>query len=200
LIVLEENYERLIERLKAAAESIELGPPEDPKNFIGAVIDAAAREKILHYIETGNKEGKLVLRREVPNSKGYCVPLTIFTEIRPEHRIAQEEIFGPVLAIIKVRDFAEALEVANRTQYALTGSVFSRSPENIAQAKREFRVGNLYINRGCTGALVGRHPFGGFKMSGVGSKSGGPDYLHQFMVPRNIVENTLRRGFIPIEE
>ena len=200
LIVLEENYDRLIERLKAAAESIELGPPEDPKNFMGAVIDAAAREKMLYYINIGKKDGTILLERELPNSTGHCVPLTIFTEIRPEHRIAQEEIFGPVLAIIKVRDFAEALEVANRTQYALTGSVFSRSPENIAKAKREFRVGNLYINRGCTGAVVGRHPFGGFKMSGVGSKAGGPDYLHQFMVPRNIAENTLRRGFIPIEE
>ena len=128
------------------------------------------------------------------------VPLTIFTDIRPEHRLAHEEIFGPVLAILKVRDFDEALQVANSTQYALTGAVFSRSPENIAKARREFRVGNLYINRGCTGALVERHPFGGFKMSGIGSKSGGPDYLLQFMVPRSIVENTLRRGFAPSNE
>lgn len=200
LIVLEENYDRLVERLKAAAESIELGPPEDPKNFMGAVIDAAARDKILHYIEIGKKEGTLLLERKLPSSKGYFVPLTIFTEIRPQHRIAQEEIFGPVLAIIKVRDFDEALEVANDTQYALTGGLFSRSPENIGRAKREFRVGNLYINSGCTGAIVGRHPFGGFKMSGVGSKAGGPDYLLQFMVPRNLAENMLRGGFAPIEE
>ena len=101
---------------------------------------------------------------------------------------------------MKVRDFDEALEVANGTRYGLTGGVFSRSPENIARAKRGFRVGNLYINRGCTGAIVGRHPFGGFKMSGVGSKTGGPDYLLQFMVPRNVAENTLRRGFTPVEE
>jgi RHH-type proline utilization regulon transcriptional repressor/proline dehydrogenase/delta 1-pyrroline-5-carboxylate dehydrogenase len=126
--------------------------------------------------------------------------LTVFTEIRPEHRIAQQEIFGPVLAVIRVRDFDEALNVANSTPYALTGSLFSRSPENIARAKRGFRVGNLYINRGCTGAVVGRHPFGGFKLSGVGSKSGGPDYLLQFMIPRNIAENTIRSGFAPMED
>jgi len=101
------------------------------------------------------------------------------------------------LSIIKVKDFEEALKVANNTQYALTGGLCSRSPENIALARKEFRVGNLYINRGCTGALAGRHPFGGFKMSGVGSKSGGPDYLLQFMLPRNVAENTLRRGFAP---
>lgn len=200
LIVLEENYDKLIKRLKDAAESIELGPPEDPKHFMGAVIDAAAKKRILHYIEIGKKEGKCLLERDIPDSKGHVVPLTILTEIRPEHRIAQEEIFGPILAIIKVRHFDEALKVANNTQYALTGGLFSRSPENIARARREFRVGNLYINRGCTGALAGRHPFGGFKMSGVGSKTGGPDYLLQFMVPRNVAENTLRRGFAPMEQ
>ncbi|MBU1163560.1 MAG: proline dehydrogenase family protein [Proteobacteria bacterium] len=199
LIVLEENYDNLIKRLKDAAESIEMGHPEDPENFMGAVIDAEAKKKILNYIEIGKKEGKCILERDIPDSKAHNVPLTIFTNIRPEHRIAQEEIFGPVLAIIKVKDFEEALKVANNTQYALTGGLCSRSPENIALAQKEFRVGNLYINRGCTGALAGRHPFGGFKMSGVGSKSGGPDYLLQFMLPRNVVENTLRRGFAPEE-
>ena len=132
-------------------------------------------------------------------ASGYFVPLTIVTGVRPDHRLAQEEIFGPVLSIIKVADFDEALQVANGTEYALTGGVFSRSPENIAKARREFRVGNLYINRGCTGAIVNRHPFGGFKMSGVGSKAGGPDYLLQFTIPRNVVENTIRRGFAPDE-
>jgi RHH-type proline utilization regulon transcriptional repressor/proline dehydrogenase/delta 1-pyrroline-5-carboxylate dehydrogenase len=167
---------------------------------MGAVIDSEAKKRILHYIEIGKEEGKCLLQREIPNAKGHSVPLTIFTDIRPEHRIAQEEIFGPVLAVIKVQDFDEAIDVANSTQYALTGGLCSRSPENIARARREFRVGNLYINRKCTGALAGRHPFGGFKMSGVGSKSGGPDYLLQFMLPRNVVENTLRRGFAPMEE
>jgi RHH-type proline utilization regulon transcriptional repressor/proline dehydrogenase/delta 1-pyrroline-5-carboxylate dehydrogenase len=199
LIVLEENYDKLITRLKDAVESIELGPTEDPKHFAGAVIDADAREKILHYIQIGKKEGKCLVERDLPNARGHFVPLTIFTDIQPGHRLAQEEIFGPILAVIKVKDFDEALEVANDTQYALTGGLFSRSPKNINRARREFRVGNLYINRGCTGALTGRHPFGGFKLSGVGSKAGGPDYLLQFMVPRTVVENTLRRGFAPVE-
>ncbi len=132
--------------------------------------------------------------------EGHYVPLAIFDQIKPDSRLAQEEIFGPVLSVIKVKDFDEALRVANGTRFALTGGLFSRSPENIARARREFRVGNLYINRGCTGAIVERHPFGGFKMSGVGSKAGGPDYLLQFMVPRVVVENTLRRGFAPAYE
>lgn len=199
LIVLEENYDKLIDRLKAAAESIHLGPTEDPKTFMGAVIDESARSKIQNYIEIGREEGTLLLERFPPEIRGHCVPLTIFEGIRPEHRLAQEEIFGPVLAIIKVKDFQEALDVANGTEYALTGAVISRSPANIDKARKSFRVGNLYINRGCTGAVVGRHPFGGFKMSGVGSKAGGPDYLLQFMVPRNVAENTLRRGFAPLE-
>jgi RHH-type proline utilization regulon transcriptional repressor/proline dehydrogenase/delta 1-pyrroline-5-carboxylate dehydrogenase len=200
VIVLDEIYNKFVERLKAAVESIELGPPEDPKTFVGAVIDASAKEKILAYIEIGKMEGKLLLERDLPTAKGHFVPLTIFIDVRAEHRIAQEEIFGPVLAIIKVQDFEEALQVANSTPYALTGSLFSRSPENIARAREGVRVGNLYINRGCTGAIVGRHPFGGFKLSGVGSKSGGPDYLLQFMIPRNIAENTIRSGFAPMED
>jgi RHH-type proline utilization regulon transcriptional repressor/proline dehydrogenase/delta 1-pyrroline-5-carboxylate dehydrogenase len=200
LIVVEDNYDKLIRRLKDAVESLELGPTEDPTHFMGAVIDAEAKEKILHYIQIGKKEGKCLVERNLANAQGHFVPLTIFTDVQPEHRIAQEEIFGPVLAVIKVKDFDEALEVANNTPYALTGGLFSRSPENISRARREFRVGNLYINRGCTGALTGRHPFGGFKLSGVGSKAGGPDYLLQFMVPRTVVENTLRRGFAPMED
>jgi RHH-type proline utilization regulon transcriptional repressor/proline dehydrogenase/delta 1-pyrroline-5-carboxylate dehydrogenase len=200
VIVLDEIYDKFVERLRAATESVQLGPAEDPKTFAGAVIDARAKEKILTYIEMGKREGKILLERDLPEAKGHFVPLTVFTDIRPEHRIAQEEIFGPVLAIIKVGSFEEALQVAGSTPYALTGSLFSRSPENIQQARRRFRVGNLYINRGCTGAVVGRHPFGGFKMSGVGSKSGGPNYLPQFMIPRHIAENTIRSGFAPTED
>ena len=128
------------------------------------------------------------------------MPLRIFTGIRPEHRLAREEIFGPILSIILVENFDEALAVANSTEYALTGALFSRSPMRIGRAHREFRVGNLYINRSCTGAIVGRHPFGGFKMSGIGSKAGGPDYLLQFMLPRTVTENTMRRGFAPSAE
>jgi RHH-type proline utilization regulon transcriptional repressor/proline dehydrogenase/delta 1-pyrroline-5-carboxylate dehydrogenase len=200
LIVLEEIYSKLIERLVPAADSLHLGPAEDPRSYMGAVISASARRKIESYIEVGKKEGRLLLEKRPEDAQGHFVPLTIFEGIGPGDRLAQEEIFGPVLSILKVKDFDEALEVANGTAYALTGGVFSRSPENIEKAKKAFRVGNLYINRGCTGAIVERHPFGGFKMSGVGSKAGGPDYLQQFLVPRNIVENTIRRGFAPAEE
>ncbi|MEA2063422.1 MAG: bifunctional proline dehydrogenase/L-glutamate gamma-semialdehyde dehydrogenase, partial [Gemmatimonadota bacterium] len=200
LIVLEENYGKLAGRLRSAAESIHLGNPENPRTSMGAVISRSAKRKIEEYIEIGKKEGKVLVERPIPLDKGHLVPLTIFTDILPEHRLAREEIFGPVLAVIKVKDFDEAIEVANSTRYALTGGVFSRSPENIDKARQNFKVGNLYINRGCTGAIVERHPFGGFKMSGVGSKAGGPDYLMQFMVPRNVVENTLRRGFAPVDE
>jgi RHH-type transcriptional regulator, proline utilization regulon repressor / proline dehydrogenase / delta 1-pyrroline-5-carboxylate dehydrogenase len=197
LIVIEDNYERLLERLIAAAASITMGPVEYPQNFMGAVIDESARQKIERYAAIGKQEGTLVLERDVPGTSGCRAALRIFTGIRPEHRLAQEEIFGPLLSVMKVRDFDEALRVANSTPYALTGALFSRSPINIERCHREFRVGNLYINRGCTGAIVGRHPFGGFKMSGVGSKAGGPDYLLQFMVARSVAENTLRRGFAP---
>jgi RHH-type proline utilization regulon transcriptional repressor/proline dehydrogenase/delta 1-pyrroline-5-carboxylate dehydrogenase len=164
VIALDEIYDKFVERLKEAAESLQLGPAEDPKTFAGAVIDARAKEKVLTYMEIGKREGKLLLERNLPEAKGHFVPLTVFTDIRPEHRIAQEEIFGPLLAIIRVTDFDEALRVANSTPYALTGSLFSRSPENISRARRGFQVGNLYINRGCTGAVVGRHPFGGFTL------------------------------------
>jgi RHH-type proline utilization regulon transcriptional repressor/proline dehydrogenase/delta 1-pyrroline-5-carboxylate dehydrogenase len=128
--------------------------------------------------------------------KPYVGP-AVFSGIRPEHRLANEEIFGPVLAVIRVKDFDEALEVANSTAYKLTGGVFSRKPSHLDRARREYRVGNLYLNRGITGALVGRQPFGGFGMSGVGSKAGGRDYLLQFVEPRAVCENTMRRGFAP---
>lgn len=199
-IVLEENYDKFLERLTAAAESINIGSPEDPGTFMGSVIDENAKRKIMSCIEQGKKEGRMLVHREMPGMEGHYVPLTIFEGIEPRHVIAREEIFGPVLAVMKVKDFSEALRVANSTRYALTGGVFSRSPENIARARREFRVGNLYVNRGCTGAIVERHPFGGFKMSGTGSKAGGPDYLLQFTIPRVVTENTMRRGFAPAEE
>jgi len=199
LIVLEAVHDKLVARLKTAAESIHLGPSEEPRTYMGAVISESAKRKIESYIEIGKQEGTLVLERLPENPSGSFVPLTIIKDIRREHRLAQEEIFGPVLAVIKAKDFDDAIAIANNTQYALTGAVFSRSPDNIAKAKKQFRVGNLYINRGSTGAIVNRHPFGGFKMSGVGSKAGGPDYLMQFLLPRNIVENTIRRGFAPDE-
>jgi RHH-type proline utilization regulon transcriptional repressor/proline dehydrogenase/delta 1-pyrroline-5-carboxylate dehydrogenase len=132
--------------------------------------------------------------------QGYFVGPAIFTDVDPNSRIAQEEIFGPVLSIIRARDFDQALEIADRSSFALTGGVFSRSPAHIDKARKEFRVGNLYINRGITGAVVERQPFGGLKLSGIGSKAGGPDYLLQFLEPRTISENTLRHGFMPPEK
>jgi RHH-type proline utilization regulon transcriptional repressor/proline dehydrogenase/delta 1-pyrroline-5-carboxylate dehydrogenase len=140
-----------------------------------------------------------MLEMDVPKD-GYYIGPAIFSEIGPRHRLAQEEIFGPVLSVIKARDFDDALEIANRSSYALTGGLFSRSPANIEKTRREFRVGNLYINRGITGAIVKRQPFGGLKLSGIGSKAGGPDYLLQFLEPRTISENTLRHGFVPPED
>jgi RHH-type proline utilization regulon transcriptional repressor/proline dehydrogenase/delta 1-pyrroline-5-carboxylate dehydrogenase len=153
-------------------------------------------------VEIGAKEGKLELQLPVPEGleakvgKPYVGP-AILSGIRPEHRLANDEIFGPVLAVMKVRDFDEALAVANSTAYKLTGGIFSRKPAHLERAKREYRVGNLYLNRGITGALVGRQPFGGFGMSGLGSKAGGSGYLEHFVVPRALCENTMRRGFAP---
>jgi RHH-type proline utilization regulon transcriptional repressor/proline dehydrogenase/delta 1-pyrroline-5-carboxylate dehydrogenase len=129
--------------------------------------------------------------------EGYYIAPHVFDNVAPGASIAQEEIFGPVLAVLRAGNLDQALEIANGTQYALTGGLFSRSPEHIARIKREFCVGNLYINRKITGAIADRQPFGGFKMSGIGSKAGGPDYLLQFVLPRTITENTLRRGFAP---
>jgi len=194
VIVVGDRVSHFCSRLKEAMESIVIGPPEDPASFMGPVIDAAARQKILSYIELGMAEAKAVLVRHV-ESEGYFVGPALFTDVKPDSKLAQDEIFGPVLAVMRADDIDSAIDIANSTPYALTGGIFSRSPANIRKAKAKFRVGNLYINRKITGALVGRQPFGGFGMSGVGSKAGGPDYLRQFMNTRTISENTLRRGF-----
>jgi len=197
LILLEENYDRVMERLIPAAASLRIGNPQEPGIMVGPVIDEPAYRRILEYIEIGKKEAKLAYQaKEVP-PHGYFIPPTIFTDVKPNMRIAREEIFGPVLSVLKVRDLDEALEVANGTDYALTGGFFSRSPDNIERVKARLEAGNLYINRSCTGAIVGRHPFGGFKMSGSGTKAGGEDYLLHFLVPRVVTENTSRHGFAP---
>jgi len=199
-IVLEENYDRFLTRLVEGARALKIGDPADPSTDVGPVVEAAAKKKVEDYIELGQKEGgRLLLGRPGPE-EGFFAPLAVLDNIRPDFRIAQEEIFGPVLSIIKVRDMDEALAAANGVSYALTGGLYSRSPRNIQRVLEEFRVGNLYINRGITGAMVGRQAFGGFKMSGVGSKSGGPDYLIQFLEPRVTTENTLRRGFAPSQD
>jgi RHH-type transcriptional regulator, proline utilization regulon repressor / proline dehydrogenase / delta 1-pyrroline-5-carboxylate dehydrogenase len=198
LILVDEVHDRLLPRLVEAVRSLKIGPPEDPRNAIGPVIDAEAKERIAAYVNIGKKEAKCVLEMSAPK-EGFFVGPVIFSKVDPLRRIAQEEIFGPVLSVIKARDFDQALEIANRSAFALTGGIFSRSPAHIEKARKEFRVGNLYINRGVTGAIVERQPFGGLKLSGIGSKAGGPDYLLQFLEPRTISENTLRHGFVPPE-
>jgi RHH-type proline utilization regulon transcriptional repressor/proline dehydrogenase/delta 1-pyrroline-5-carboxylate dehydrogenase len=199
IIIIDEIYDALLKRLVEAARSLKIGPPEDPRNFIGPVIDAAAHSRIIGYVNLGKREGKCVLETEAPTD-GFFVGPAIFSEIEPHHRLATEEIFGPVLSVMKARDFDHALEIATGSSFALTGGLFSRSPAHIEKARREFRVGNLYINRGITGAVVERQPFGGLKLSGIGSKAGGPDYLLQFLEPRTITENTLRHGFVAPDE
>ncbi len=198
VIVLDSIYESFVGRLVEAARSLALGPAEDPAFVVGPVSDGRARDRILGYIEIGRQEGVLLYQGAAPQG-GLYVPVTILGNIRPEHRVAQEEIFGPVLAVMKVDTFEEALEWANSTRFSLTGGVFSRSPRNIDVARRRFRVGNLYLNRHITGALVERQPFGGSRLSGLGTKAGGPDYLLHFMDPRVVTENTARRGFVPDE-
>jgi RHH-type proline utilization regulon transcriptional repressor/proline dehydrogenase/delta 1-pyrroline-5-carboxylate dehydrogenase len=199
LIVLEENYGRVVERLLSGAASLRVGNPEEPGITIGPVIDEAAYNRILEYIEIGKREATLAYQKGNIPEKGFFVPPTIFTRVDPNARVACEEIFGPVLSVIKVRDLDEAIAVANNTEFALTAGFFSRSPANIERAKAEIIAGNVYINRSCTGAVVGRHPFGGFKMSGGGTKAGGEDYLLNFMVPRVVTENIMRHGFAPEE-
>jgi RHH-type transcriptional regulator, proline utilization regulon repressor / proline dehydrogenase / delta 1-pyrroline-5-carboxylate dehydrogenase len=196
LIVLEENYDRVVQRLIAATASLRVGNPETPGITVGPVIDEEAYNRIKERIEQGKTEATLAFQGTAPTT-GYFIPPTIFTDVKPHSRLAQEEIFGPVLSVIKVRDLDEAVAVANGTKYALTAGFFSRSPANIERIKAELEAGNVYINRSCTGAVVGRHPFGGFKMSGGGTKAGGVDYLLQFLIPRVVTENIMRHGFAP---
>jgi RHH-type proline utilization regulon transcriptional repressor/proline dehydrogenase/delta 1-pyrroline-5-carboxylate dehydrogenase len=189
-------------RLVEASRALTIGDPTLPGTDVGPVIDAESKSKIERYIELGKKESRLELSLPVPagledrTGRAFVGP-HIFSHVPESAAIARDEIFGPLVAVLHAKDFADALRIANSSPYKLTGGVFSRKPSHLERAKREFRVGNLYLNRGCTGALVGRHPFGGFGMSGVGSKAGGNDYLLQFVEPRAIAENTLRRGFAP---
>ena len=156
---------------------------------MGPVVNQRARDTILRYIETGKQEGRLIAGGgPVPGANGWFVQPTVIADLRPDAVIAQEEIFGPLLAVLKVKDFDEALSVANGTAYGLTGAVYTRNPQKIERARREFHVGNLYINRKCTGAIVGAHPFGGFNMSGTDSKAGGRDYLLLFLQAKSIAE------------
>jgi RHH-type proline utilization regulon transcriptional repressor/proline dehydrogenase/delta 1-pyrroline-5-carboxylate dehydrogenase len=197
-VVLEPAYEAFVQRLIEATKSLNVGKADDPATTVGPVVEQKARDRILEYIAMGKQEATLALELPVPDT-GYFISPTLFTDVSPNATIAQEEIFGPVLAVIKAKTFDEALEIANGTNYALTGGLYSRTPSHIDKAYAEFEVGNLYINRTITGAIVSRQPFGGFKLSGVGSKAGGPDYLLQFLEPRHVTENIQRQGFAPIE-
>jgi RHH-type proline utilization regulon transcriptional repressor/proline dehydrogenase/delta 1-pyrroline-5-carboxylate dehydrogenase len=191
-------YDLFLNRLRDAITSLRVGNPEAAGTQVGPVIDERAQASILEYIKIGSQEGRVVVEGRVPQPGWYIAP-TVFADVNPSARIAQEEIFGPVLAVLRAGSFDEALAIANATDYALTGGVYSRSPANLESARQQFDVGNLYLNRPITGALVNRQPFGGHRLSGMGAKTGGEDYLLQFVVTRIVSEQTLRRGFAPAQ-
>ncbi|MED3623590.1 L-glutamate gamma-semialdehyde dehydrogenase [Neobacillus thermocopriae] len=176
-VVHQDVYEEVLEKAVALTKTLTVGNPEDADTYMGPVIDEKAFNKIMSYIEIGKQEGRLMTGGEGDDSKGYFIQPTIFADVDEKARIMQEEIFGPVLAFCKARDFDHMMEIANNTEYGLTGALISNNREHIERAREEFHVGNLYFNRGCTGAIVGYQPFGGFNMSGTDSKAGGPDYL-----------------------
>ena len=192
VIVLESVYDELLERLVSAVRSLRIGPPESCDNDLGPVVEERARARIMSYTDSPELSDRVVYRSKLPSpevaSGGFYVPATILGDVTPEDRIAQDELFGPVLAVMRAKDFDHALDLAASTPYALTGGVFSSRRENLAKAVMRFRVGNLYLNRAITGAVVGRQPFGGFGLSGGGTKAGGPDYLPNFMNPRVVTE------------
>lgn len=186
-VIVEDVYEAVLERAVALTKELTVGETVKDTNM-GPVNDQAAFDKVMSYIEIGKEEGKIVAGGTGDDAKGYFIQPTIVADVAPNARVMQEEIFGPVVAFSKAKDFTEALEIANNTEYGLTGAVISRNRKHIEQAKTEFHVGNLYFNRGCTGAIVGYHPFGGFNMSGTDSKAGGPDYLQLFLQGKTISE------------
>ncbi|MCQ6558926.1 L-glutamate gamma-semialdehyde dehydrogenase [Paenibacillus mendelii] len=187
-IVLEEVYDVVLEKVAARASQLTLGQPVEASTYMGPVIDDKAFAKILSYIEIGRSEGRLVTGGEKGDPRGYFIEPTVIADVTPTARVAQEEIFGPVVAFLKARSFEEAIEYANNTEYGLTGAVFSRNRMHLELARERFHVGNLYFNRKCTGALVGVHPFGGFNMSGTDSKAGGRDYLLLFSQAKVVSE------------
>ncbi len=190
-IVTQKVYDAFLEKLKQRVSKIRVGPAEDPNNFMGPVVNKSAMKSILDYIEVGKKEGKLLVGggpAKTTNGDGYYLEPTVIADVSPKARIAQEEIFGPVLAVIPAKDFDHALEIANDTEFGLTGGVYSRNRKKLEKAAETFHVGNLYFNRKCTGALVGGHPFGGFNMSGTDSKAGGKDYLLLFLQAKTVTE------------
>lgn len=199
VIVLEKVYDTFLERLRNAAQSISIGPAWEPGVRMGPLVDELAASRVREYIEIGRKESRQVVSVEVGElaRRGSFVGPHIFAEVDPESRLGQEEIFGPVLAVMKATNFDHALLIANSTPFALTAGVWSRSPAHLLLASKVLAAGNIYLNRGITGAMVNRQPFGGYRMSGTGRKAGGPEYLQQFVVSKTITENTMRRGFAP---
>ena len=187
-IVSEKVYDTFVQKLVERAKKVTVGPSEDPANYMGPVVSESAMKGILNYIEVGKKEGKVVLGGGRAPGDGYFVQPTVIADVDPKARIAQEEIFGPVLAVIKAKDFDDALRIANDTEFGLTGAVYSKNKAKLEKAEETFHVGNLYLNRKCTGAMVGAHPFGGFNMSGTDSKTGGKDYLLHFLQAKSIAE------------
>ncbi|HEY1923997.1 MAG TPA: L-glutamate gamma-semialdehyde dehydrogenase [Candidatus Acidoferrum sp.] len=187
-IVSEKVYDSFVQKMVERAKKVTVGPSEDPNNYMGPVASKTALETVLGYIDVGKKEGRVLVGGDRGPGDGYFVQATVIADVDPKARIAQEEIFGPVLAVIKARDFDHALEIANGTEFGLTGGVYSKNPQKLEKARDNFYVGNLYLNRKCTGAMVGAHPFGGFNMSGTDSKTGGPDYLLLFLQGKSIAE------------
>ncbi|HHW36681.1 MAG TPA: L-glutamate gamma-semialdehyde dehydrogenase [Bacillales bacterium] len=187
-IVHEDVYDQVLNRVIEITKAAVTGNPESYETYMGPVIDQASFHKIMEYIEIGKQEGRIVAGGNGDNSKGYFIEPTIIADLDPNSRIQQEEIFGPVVGFSKCKTFDEGLEIANNTEYGLTGALISNNREHIERAKREFHVGNLYFNRNCTGAIVGYQPFGGFNMSGTDSKAGGPDYLALHMQAKTISE------------
>jgi RHH-type transcriptional regulator, proline utilization regulon repressor / proline dehydrogenase / delta 1-pyrroline-5-carboxylate dehydrogenase len=196
LILVGSVYDPFMNRLREACASLPPAAATEPRCRLGPVIDRNAFERLHRLIAEPPAGAKLLFRGEAPE-KGLFVPPVVFAVTDAQNPMMQEELFGPVLTVIRAADFSEALDMANSTGFALTGAVYSRSPGNMAMAEKRFRAGNLYLNRGCTGAMVGRQPFGGYGMSGLGTKAGGPGYLRNFANPRCITENTVRSGFIP---
>lgn len=190
-IVDEAVYDEFLDKLKSKTEALTLGASDEFQNYMGPVINERAKESILSYIETGKKEGRLIAGGGPGEGEGYFIKPTVIADIDSKAKIFQEEIFGPVLAVTRAKDFDQALQLANDSEYGLTGAVFTTNPVNAEKAKKQFFVGNLYLNRKCTGAMVGAHPFGGFNMSGTDSKAGGPDYLLQFVQAKSIAEKIL---------
>ena len=181
-------YDEFVSRLAERVDAITVGDPIDPSNFMGPVVNERSRDKIESYIKIGKNEGKLLAGGERVGDEGYFLEPTVFTDVAPTATLAQEEIFGPVLAVIKAKDYDDALAIANNTEFGLTGSVYSSDRRKLERAREEFYVGNLYFNRKSTGAMVGVHPFGGFNMSGTDSKAGGPDYLLLFLLAKSVSE------------